>query len=276
MVEAGLLEKPLPALGVPPLRLLYAAAVIVAGYVVVKLVRRSVEAAMRRAGAPEIAVGAASGLVSVLAWIAVILAAASALGLSTGSVVLGVSAIIGLVFGFGLQDTVANLAAGIWLAVYRPFDIGDVVEIAGKTGVVKALRVMGVELATFDNTYVFIPSKNVWGGVVTNYTRYEKRRVEVNVGVAYGTDLDKAVKVLLDAAKETGLVLPEPEPQVVVTELADSSINLSLRAWVRREDYGRAKSLLTRRAYEALTAAGIEIPFPQLDVHIRDMPKPAT
>jgi len=269
----ALLGKELPVIGVTIGRLVAAIVVFIIGVIVVRIVRRLVQRSLERVKAPAILISALTSLVSALLWIAVILATLAALGVNTGSVVLGLSAILGLILGFGLQDTIANLAAGVWLAIYRPFDIGDAVELEGRVGVVKDLKIMGVELATFDNVYIFIPSKKVWGSTIVNYSRYPIRRVDLDVGVAYGTDLDKAARVLLETAKNNPLVKSEPAPQVVVKELGDSAILLQLRAWVDKENYAAAKSQLTKAVYESLTKAGIEIPFPQLDVHIRDMPK---
>lgn len=204
---------------------------------------------------------------------AVILLAVRALGIEVGSVVIGLSAVIGLILGFGMQDTLTNLAAGVWIAALRPIDMGEVVEVAGKVGKVNAVGIMSTELLTPDNVLITIPNKLVWGNVITNYTRMPTRRVDVNVGVAYGTDLDKAIKIAMDLMQNHPKVLKDPAPTVVITELADSSINLQLRAWAKTEDYWTVKGDLTKGIYEAYMKEGIEIPFPQMDVHIKEMPK---
>lgn len=152
----------------------------------------------------------------------------------------------------------------------RPFSKGDFIEVAGYSGVVEEIGIMPAKLKTFDNAVITVPNRFVWGSPMTNYTGEPIRRVTVDVGVAYGTDLNKAISTLLDIAKSNESVLKNPPPQAVVTELADSSINLQLRAWVRKENYGRVRAELIKAVYEGLTKAGIEIPFLQLDVHIKE------
>ena len=132
---------------------------------------------------------------------------------------------------------------------------------------------MATELLTPDNVLITIPNKLVWGSPIANYTRMPTRRVDVGVGVAYGTNLDRAVKIAMELMKGHPLVLDSPAPSVAVTTLADSSINLQLRAWVKTKDYWTVKGDLTRGIYELYREEGIEIPFPQMDVHVREMPQ---
>ena len=127
---------------------------------------------------------------------------------------------------------------------------------------------MATELLKPDNTYITIPNSLVWGSPVINSTRMETRRVEVGVRVAYDSDLGKAIRVATDLMAAHEGVLPSPEPAVVVTELADSSVNLSLRAWTKTADFWGVQCDLTRDVVRAFKEAGIEIPFPQVDVHL--------
>ena len=273
--EISFLEQPLPFIGYSPLSIIYAVLTLVIGYFVLKMILGLIDRSLTKIKVPEIVKATILNLLKMIGIIAVLLAAAGVLGMEIGSLVLAMSAIIGLIFGFGMQDTIANLAAGIWLAVYRPFDIGDVVDIGGKVGKVRNISIMAVELVTADNVFIFVPSKNVWGSTITNYSRFDTRRVDVVIGVAYGTDLDTAIKVALETAKKHPDVLPEPEPSVMITELGDSSINLAVKVWTKRETYWKVKNDLTKMLYDSFNAAGIEIPYPQLDIHIRDMPRQA-
>ena len=268
-LTSGPLSTQIPGTGVTAAQVLFFAAAIVVGYVVVKVVVSAMRRAMLRAGAPELVAGLVSSLVRALGVVIVVLAALPIIGVDTSTVGLGLSAVLAFVIGFGLQDTWANMAAGIWLAVMRPFSKGDLIQVAGYSGVVEEIGVMSTKLKTFDNAVITIPNRSVWGSPMINYTMEPVRRVTVDVGVAYGTDLNQAINTLLSIAKSNNAVLKNPPPQAVVTELADSSINLQLRAWVRKEDYGRVRAELIKAVYEGLTEAGIEIPFPQLDVHIR-------
>ncbi|ACS33761.1 mechanosensitive ion channel family protein [Thermococcus gammatolerans] len=267
------MDKPLPYVGVTPLQMATTVAILVIGWVVTKILVGTFKRGLKKTKLPELVVEFLSRFLSALLYVAVILLAVSALGIGVGSVVLSISAVIGLILGFGMQDTLTNLAAGVWITALRPFDKGDVVTVAGQTGKVNAVGIMSTELLTPDNTLITIPNKLVWGSVITNYTRMPTRRVSVDVGVAYGTDLDRAIKIAMDIMKGHPKVLNDPEPSVVITALADSSINLQLRAWTKTEDYWAVKGDLTRAIYETYMKEGIEIPFPQMDVHIKEMPR---
>ncbi|ASJ00807.1 mechanosensitive ion channel family protein [Thermococcus gorgonarius] len=266
------LDEPLPYVGITLVQIATAIVILVVGWIVAKIVVASFKRGLKKTKLPDLVVEFLGRFLSALLYVAVILLAVRALGIGVGSVVLGLSAVIGLILGFGMQDTLTNLAAGVWIAALRPIDMGEVVEVAGKTGKVNAVGIMSTELLTPDNVLITIPNKLVWGNVITNYTRMPTRRVDVDVGVAYGTDLDRAIKLAMDLMKNHPKVLKDPEPSVVITALADSSINLQLRAWVKTEDYWAVKGDLTKGIYELYMKEGIEIPFPQLDVHIKEMP----
>jgi small-conductance mechanosensitive channel len=136
------------------------------------------------------------------------------------------------------------------------------------TGKVNAVGIMATELLTPDNKLITIPNAQVWGSPIENATRMPVRRVDVNVGVAYGDSVDDAVRTGLEVMKRHELVLDDPAPTVAVKELADSSVNLQLRPWAKTEDYWTVKGDITKGIYEAIPAAGLSIPFPQLDVHV--------
>ena len=230
-----------------------------------RLLRRSLE----RLGVPPLVAGVLSRLVTVLLYLAAALTSLSALGVSTGAAALSISAVIGLILGFGLQDTVNNLAAGVWIAVTRPFRKGDFVEVAGYKGTVEDVGILATLLRLPGGEAALIPNKNVWGRPIVNYTRNPVRRFSFEVGVAYGTSLDKAVRTALEALKSVDKVLDEPAPQVIVKQLGDSSIVLEVRGWARKEDLLAARAEVIKAVYEAYGREGIEIPFPQLDVHLR-------
>jgi len=266
-------DKPLPYVGVKPVQIVTAILILIVGYVLTKIIVASFKRSLRKTKLPKLVIEFLGRFLGALLYVAVILLAVRALGIEVGSVVLGLSAVIGLILGFGMQDTLANLAAGAWIVALRPIDMGEVVEIAGKVGKVNAVGIMSTELITADNVLITIPNKLVWGSVITNYSRMPTRRISVNIGVAYGTDLDRAIKIAMELMENHPKVLNDPAPTVVITELADSSINLQLRAWTKTEDYWTVKGDLTRAIYEAYIKEGIEIPFPQVDVHIKEMPK---
>jgi len=263
------LDEPLPYIGITPFQLVSALIILIVGYVVTKVIVGLFKKSMKKTKLPPLVIEFLGRFLAVLLYTAVLILGLGAVGISVSPLILGLSAVIGLILGFGLQDTLTNLAAGVWIAALRPIDLGEVVEVAGKIGSVSGIGLMSTELKTPDNKIITIPNKLVWGSIIVNYTRMPTRRVDVDVGVAYGTDLDRAIKLAMDLMKSHPKVLDEPEPGVVITALGDSAINLQLRAWTKTEDYWTVKGDLTRGIYELYTKEGIEIPFPQLDVHLK-------
>jgi len=249
--------------------ILLAVIIAVLGFFVVKIlgliIRRSLSRASRL---PELVVEFLISFFSILLYVLLLLLILAILGADVSSMVLGLSAVIGLILGFGLQSTISNLAAGVWIAALRPIDKNEFVEVNGISGTVVSVGIMATELLKPDNTYVTIPNSLVWGSPVINSTRMETRRVDVTVGVAYGSDLDRAIRVATSLMEGHDLVLPTPAPSVVVTELADSSINLSMRAWTKTPDLWGVKFDLTKKIVRAFREADIEIPFPQMDIHL--------
>ncbi len=197
-------DEPLPYIGgVTPFQLVSALIILIVGYVVAKILVGIFKRGLRKTKLPPLVIEFLGRFLAVLLYVTVIIVALGAVGVSVSSLILGLSAVIGLILGFGLQDTLTNLAAGVWIAALRPIDVDEVVEVGGKTGgKVKAVGIMSTELLTPDNKLITIPNKLVWGGsVITNYTRMPTRRVDVDVGVAYGTDLDRAIKLAIDLMK---------------------------------------------------------------------------
>ncbi|MEF8832890.1 MAG: mechanosensitive ion channel family protein, partial [Candidatus Thermoplasmatota archaeon] len=174
----------------------------------------------------------------------------------------------GLVLGFGLQDTMNNIFSGVWIAALSPLDIDERVKVQGEEGIVTSVGLMATELLKLDNTRVTIPNKLIWDEPIINYSRMPERRIDIPVGISYDGDVDKAVEVALDFLKDHEEVLDEPEPQVSVTDLGDSSVNLMLKGWTDKDKYWQVKFNLTEGIFKAYTESDIEIPYPQRDIHI--------
>jgi len=238
---------------------------LIAARIIIAVFKRML---VRSSRLPELLIEFLVRFFSALVYVIVIVIVLATLGIDVGSIVLGLSAIIGLILGFGLQDTFKNFAAGIWVAALRPIDKGEYVDVDGMEGTVHAVGVMATELLTVDNKFITIPNAQVWDNPVINYTRMETRRAEVSVGIGYDSDVDEAVRVAMDLMRSHRAVLSEPGPRVVITELADSSVNLALWAWTKTSDLWTVKWDLTRDILAAYRKAGIEIPFPQMDVHL--------
>jgi small conductance mechanosensitive channel len=206
-----------------------------------------------------------SRVVRIAIWVLSGVAAAGQLGLPLTSF-LALMGAIGLGVGLALKGTLSDLASGIVLLILRPFAVGDAVEIAGSVGIVKDVGLFAVKLRQFDGIAVVLPNSNVWGSRIVNMVSEGTRRVEIPVGVAYATDLDRAFEVLRATLVADPRVLADPEPMVVADAFADSSINLLARCWVPAEDWAAVRSDLFRAVHRALHEASIEIPFPQRDV----------
>lgn len=242
--------------------------VLVAGYIIARILTGMFKDSISRTKLPSLVIDFLARFFSILLYVIVILATLSTLNFDVGPVVLGLSAVIGLILGFGMQDTLTNLGAGIWIAALRPIDKNEYVEINGISGTVSGVGIMATELLAPDNKFITIPNKLVWGNAIINATRLPTRRVSVDVGISYSSNIDRAIEIAIDTMKSHSKVLSDPAPAVMTTELADSSVNLQLRAWTKTEDFWNVKKELTENIFKAYRELGIEIPFPQLDVHL--------
>ena len=191
----------------------------------------------------------------------------SALEVNVGPVLAIVGA-AGFVIAFALQNSLSNFASGILMLVYRPFDMGDFVNVAGVLGKVESMNLLSTQLRMPDNQLVIVPNNSVWGDVITNVTGITERRVDLVFGIGYGDDIDKAQTILETIVSEHELVLKDPAPVVKLNELADSSVNFVCRPWVRPADYWAVYWDVTREVKRRFDAEGVSIPFPQRDVHV--------
>lgn len=176
--------------------------------------------------------------------------------------------IAGFIIGFALQDTLSNFASGMMILVYRPFDVGDVVEAGGVTGKVHKMNLVSTMVLTFDNQLLVVPNKQIWGGVIRNVTHQDTRRVDMTFGIGYSDDIPRAEKVLAEIVANHDKVLNDPEPVIRLHELGDSSVNFIVRPWAKTSDYWEVYWHVTREVKRRFDEEGISIPFPQRDVHI--------
>lgn len=182
-------------------------------------------------------------------------------GVQTTSLVALVGA-AGLAIGLALQGTLSNLASGVMLLAFRPFKVGDYITAAGESGTVEAIRLFTVELVTLDNLQIIIPNGDIWASSIKNYSYYDTRRADLVFGVSYDSDLKKAETILRKLVENDERVHAEPAPFIKVTNLGDSSVDFTVRAWCDRGDYFELKCDLLRGAKEAFDKGGIEIPYP--------------
>ena len=177
----------------------------------------------------------------------------------------------GFIIGFALQGTLSNFAAGIMILLYRPYDIGNFVNVAGVNGTVSAMTLVSTTLTLPDNQTVVIPNNSIWGGIITNVTGSETRRVDMVFGIGYDDDIAKAQGILEKIVKDHPLVLGSPEPVIRVNELADSSVNFVCRPWAKTSDYWTVYWDITQQVKEQFDQNSISIPFPQRDVHVHQV-----
>ncbi|MFH1501905.1 MAG: mechanosensitive ion channel family protein [Candidatus Eisenbacteria bacterium] len=250
------------------LQLATAFAVLVVGLILARVILGVFRRSLRESKLSDVLIEFLGRFFGALLYILVFLVVLSTLGITVSSILVSLSAVVGLVLGFGMSDTVNNVASGTWIASLRPIDIGEVVTINGMTGKVNAVGIMATELLTPDNQVITIPNAQVWGSPIVNATRMPTRRVDVSVGISYGDSVDEASRVAMELMTSHDLMLSDPAPTVVLTALADSSVNMQLRPWANKDDYWAVKGDIAKGIYDAIPNAGLSIPFPQLDVHV--------
>jgi len=268
-MDLSILEESIPYVGITWFNLIVAIVVLLVGLAAVKIIVGVFKKILGKSHLPGLVTEFLSRFLGVLLNAAMLLIFVSFLGINVDSVVLGMSAIIGLILGFGMQDSISNLASGVWLAALRPLDKGDYVTVNGFSGTVNAVGLMATELITPDNQFISIPNKLVWGSAVVNFSRMPTRRVSVNVGISYKADVDRALQLAMDVMRNHPMIMDDPAPMAMVINLADSSVDLELRAWVKNADLWDVKWDLTSGVFKSFAANGIEIPYPQRDVHIK-------
>jgi small conductance mechanosensitive channel len=174
----------------------------------------------------------------------------------------------GFVVAFALQGTLSNFASGIMIMLYRPFDVDDVVEVAGINGKVSSLNLVSTTITTFDNKRMIVPNNEIWGNTITNASASNERRIDMVFGIGYGDDIDHAIKALEDIVSTHPLTLETPAAVIQLHELADSSVNFICRPWVKTADYWAVYWDITRNVKVRFDAEGLSIPYPQQDLHI--------
>lgn len=205
-------------------------------------------------------------IIYLILLLAVIIASLNALGIETTSFV-AVFGAVGLAVGLALQGSLANIGAAVLIMFFRPFKIGDTVDIAGAMGTVDEINLFSTTITPIDNRTIIIPNAKIIAGNITNFSMQEKRRLDITVGISYEDDLKAAKNVFLELLRSNEKIIQDPEPFVGVLELADNSVNLALRAWVKTEDYGDLRFEVFESIKLACDAHGISIPYPQMDLH---------
>jgi small conductance mechanosensitive channel len=249
------------------LRVIGALAVLIVGRIIAGSIRRATQRALERAEVDAVLVPFLANGVYYLTLVVVVIAVLSLFGIETTSLIAVLGA-AGLAVGLALQGTLSNFASGVMLLIFRPFKVGDYVEVAGTGGSVQEVGIFSTTLHSPDNVKITIPNSAVYGETIKNYSANDTRRNDLVIGISYGDDIARAVETISQVLAADSRVLDDPAPTVAVGELADSSVNLVVRPWCAGSDYWPLRFDLTRKLKEELEAAGCSIPYPQQDVYL--------
>ena len=254
------------------LQLIAAIVIFYVGRIIARGVKRLMEKGLLSRSIDKAVVSFLSSIVYAILIIATTLMALSQVGVQTTSFIAILGA-AGLAIGLALQGSLANFASGVLIILFRPFKSGDFIDAGGISGTVDKIEIFQTTMKTPDNKRVIVPNAKITGGHITNFSAEATRRVDLVIGISYDADLLKAKNLLQDIIKNDERVLAEPAPNIRVSELADSSVNIIVRPWVNSADYWGVYWDTLEKVKLTFDEHGIGIPFPQMDVHLKQEPK---
>ena len=242
--------------------------VLIVGLIVIKWLTKGIVKMMKKGKVNESLIPFLKSLTNILLKVMLIISVMGMVGIQMTSFIAVLGA-AGLAVGLALQGTLQNFAGGVMILLFKPYEVGNFIEGAGHMGSVKEIQIFTTILLTPDNRKVIIPNSPLATGAIINYSAMPTRRIDFSFGIGYNDDIDKAKGILLKMAEEDERVLKEENPPTVVVEaLADSSVNLKLRVWVKSENYWAFFTDTNENTKKQFDAAGISIPYPQQDVHL--------
>ncbi|MEM8729361.1 MAG: mechanosensitive ion channel domain-containing protein [Pseudomonadota bacterium] len=250
------------AFGPTILNAIKALVVLILGWIIASAAGGAIR--RRLAKTPQIDPTLGNFFASLMRWailLVVFIAVLGIFGIQATSLVAVLGA-ASLAIGLALQGTLSDLAAGVMLILFRPYKLGDFVDVSGTSGTVKDLNLFVTELVTPDNVQIILPNSKAWGQVITNFSAHETRRCDLTFGIDYGDNADQAMQIILDLAQGDERVMDDPEPWVRLTNLGDSSVDLTARLWCQASDYWALKFDFTKAVKEAFDQNGISIPYP--------------
>ena len=249
------------------IKLIAAIAIFVVGQFIAKIIKKIIAKILNKRGVDLAVISFVASLTYGLVLMVAVIAAISHLGFNTTSLVAIIGA-AGLAIGLALQGSLSNFASGVLIISLRPFKSGDFVQVSGISGIVEEILIFSTKLRTGDNKSVIIPNGSITSGTITNYSAKPTRRIDLIIGVSYNANLAQTKQVLSDVVTRHALILKDQAITIGVSELADNSVNLVVRPWVKSEDYWPVYFDLLENIKVALDEAGIEIPYPQLSLHM--------
>lgn len=244
-----------------------ALAIFFVGKWIASLLTRFCSRLMRQAKVDETLARFLANIINAILLVFVILAALSELGINTTSLA-AVLAAAGFAVGMALQGTLGSFASGVMLILFKPFKLGDFVEAGGTSGVVEEIQIFSTHLRTVDNIAIVVPNAEITKGIIKNYSKKEKRRIDLVIGCGYDDDLRAVKSFLEEAIRNEGRILSDPEPVVAVNELGDSSVNFVVRPWVKNADYWDTRWDLIEAIKLGFDERGFNIPYPTRDLHV--------
>ncbi|MCQ2272703.1 MAG: mechanosensitive ion channel [Bacteroidales bacterium] len=248
-------------------RIIIALIVLWIGLKVIKLLIKGLKKILDKRNVDASLQSFLSSVCDIALKVMLIIAIMGMVGIQTTSFIAVLGA-AGLAVGMALQGTLQNFAGGVIILLLKPFRVGDYIEVNGIQGNVVQIQIFNTIVKTLDQKVIIVPNTDLATKMLTNYSSSDVRLISIPVSIAYGSNIEEARKALLDLATNYELTLNDPAPCVVVTELAESSVNLQVRFWAKNENYWAAVFYMNEHVYNTLNAAGIEIPFNQLDVHV--------
>ena len=246
--------------------ILLASVIFIAGRFLISVINRLVAQMMERRKIDATIQSFLRSFINILLTILLLISVVSALGVNTTSFA-ALLASAGVAVGMALSGNLQNLAGGLIILLFKPYKVGDYVDAQGVSGTVKEIQIFHTVLVTPDNKIIYVPNGSLSSGSVTNYSLSQLRRVDWTVGVEYGTEIEKVRQTVLDLIKKDGRILTEPAPFIALSALADSSVNITIRVWVKNEDYWGVFFDMNQNIYEVFNREGISFPFPQVTVH---------
>ena len=248
------------------LNLVSAVVILLAGWLAIRIVVAAVGKAVSHGRAERtLLAGFVRNVVSKACWAVLLVVVLGKLGVNVAPIVAGLG-VTGFILGFAFQESLGNLASGLMIAVNEPFKIGDYVIVAGNEGSVLKVDMMATVLATADNKKVIIPNKSAWGGPIVNFSALGRRRVDIQIAIAYASDVAKAITVALEALKGVPGVIATPEPSVAVASLDNGRVTLNVRPWSEGADYWTVFNAAQIAVKDALARNGVAAAIPQIAV----------
>lgn len=249
------------------IKIVAAILIFVIGRFIAKIIVKTIKRVMTRASIEDTLRDFLGNIIQAILTVVIVIAALEQLGVNTTSV-LAVFAAAGLAIGLAFKDSLSNFAAGIMLILFKPFRTGDFVEAAGVSGIIERIQIFNTVMRTGDNREITVPNSQIYGGIITNYSARDTRRIDLVIGIGYDDNIKSAKTLIENILGQDSRVLGDPAPTIMVLELGESSVDIAVRPWVKSEDYWATRADILQNIKETFDTEGISIPYPQRDIHM--------